>query len=111
MSVQDLHIGRPGWIAHADRRHRFALTYPPDWEVAPGLSGLLVSLVAPEATTPFRPNMNVVRRVLDKTLDLNGMAEGVLASLMRLVSDPLVIDIDTAVVADQPARRLLVGYR
>lgn len=112
MSAPGLDIGLRGWVDHVDRRHGFTVTHPPGWNVTRGVGGLLVSLAAPEGPSgSFRSNMNVVRRVQDKMMDLDGLAESVLSALFRLLTEPLVIDVDTAVVGDRPARRLLVAYR
>lgn len=77
-----------------------------------GVSGLLVSVVAPDADAGgFRSNLNVVRRVRDSSLDLDGLAESSVSSLLRLLTEPIVVDIDSDVIANQPARRLLIAYR
>ncbi len=112
MNTPSLDIAVKGWVDHVDRRHGFALSHPSDWRATRGISGLLVSLVAPDQPDPsFRPNLNVVRRVRDSALDLDGLAETVLSTLARLLTDILVVDVDSAVVGDVPARRLLVAYR
>lgn len=97
---------------YADERHGFSLEVPPGWEVQKGVAGLLVSVVAPAASEgAFRPNLNVVRKVRDRPPDLDALARAALKTMTRLLSDPIVIDVDAGVVADLPARRLLVAYR
>lgn len=98
------------WAPHVDHRHGFALNHPSDWNVVPGMSGLLVAIRAP-GHRDFRPNMNVIRRVRDTPLGLDGLVDKALAGLARVLTEPIVIDVDTAVVADHPARRFLVAYR
>lgn len=100
------------WTEYADRRHGFSLSHPRDWQVVRGVTGLLVSIAAPEEDDAgFRSNLNVVRRIQDTALDLDGLAQNAVKSLVRVLNDVIVIDVDTAVVADHPARRLLLAYR
>lgn len=100
------------WATYRDPRRGFSLLHPTDWEVLPGVAGLLVSLAAPAVEQDgFRSNMNVVRRVRDRALDLDALAKSSLSALLRFLNEPIVIDLDTDVVAGQPARRLLVAYR
>lgn len=97
---------------YADERHGFSVEVPPGWQIQKGVAGLLVSLVAPAADTgAFRSNLNVVRRVRDRAPDLDALAHDAIKTLSRLLTDLLVIDVDAAVVADLPARRVLVAYR
>lgn len=92
-------------------RHGFSISHPANWQVTPAIAGMLVSLVAPGSDDAFRPNANVVRRVRDVSLDLDGLARSAIQVLQRVLSEPLVIDFDHDVVSDQPARRLLIAYR
>lgn len=97
---------------YADDRHGFSLEVPPDWQIQRGVAGLLVSLVAPALDdTSFRPNLNVVRRVRDRPPDLDALAHDAIKTLSRLLTDLLVIDVEASVVADLPARRVLIAYR
>lgn len=75
------------------------------------MAGMLVSLVAPGSADVFPPNANVVRRARDVVLDLDGLAKSAVQILQRVLSEPLVIDVDHDVISEQPARRLLVAYR
>lgn len=101
-----------GGELYADERNGFSLRVPDGWEVRKGVAGLLVSLVAPEAEEGgFRPNLNVVRKVRDRAPDLDALAHDALKTLQRLLTDLIVIDVDAGVVADLPARRVLVAYR
>ncbi len=112
MVRRNFHDTPQGWNRYEDERRGFSLTHPSDWEVLRGAGGLLVSVAAPAPPSDaFRSNMNVVRRVLDTSLDLEGFAQSALASLVRLLNEPIVIDVDTDVIAEHPARRLLVAYR
>lgn len=100
------------WAEYADRRHGFSLSHPRDWQVVRGVTGLLASIAAPEEDDAgFRSNLNVVRRIQDTALDLDGLARTAVSSLVRVLNDVIVIDVDTAVVADHPARRLLLAHR
>lgn len=92
-------------------RHGFSLQVPPGWNVQKGVAGLLVSIVGPDETGAFRPNLNLVRKVRDRAPDLDALARDALKTLTRLLTDLLVIDVDSSVVAGLPARRLLVAYR
>lgn len=101
-----------GWITYDDPRRAFSLAHPSEWEALPGVAGLLVSIAAPASELQgFRSNMNVVRRVRDRALDLDALAESSLSSLLRLLNEPIVVDVDTDVIAKQPARRMLLAYR
>ena len=98
--------------AYSDRRHGFSLEVPPGWGIRKGVAGLLVSLVAPnEDASAFKPNLNVVRKVRDTRSGLDELARDAVATLNRLLTDLIVIDLDSEVVADLPARRVLVAYR
>ena len=71
-----------------------------------------MSLVAPnEDATAFKPNLNVVRKVRDTRSGLDELARDAITTLNRLLTDLIVIDLDSEVVADLPARRVLVAYR
>lgn len=97
---------------YTDERNGFSLVVPVGWAAQRGVSGLLVSIVAPEVDEgAFRPNLNVVRKVRDRAPDLDALAHDALKTLQRLLTDLIVIDVDAGVVADLPARRLLVAYR
>ena len=101
----------PGdWTVHRSR-HGFSIHHPAAWKVTPAVAGMLVSLVAPGSDDVFPSNANVVRRARDVALDLDGLARSAIQLLRRVLSEPLVIDVDHDVVAEQPARRLLVAYR
>lgn len=96
---------------YVDPRHGFALEVPPGWELRSGVAGLLVAIVDTHASEgEFRPS-NLVRKVRDRRPDLDALARDVLKTLGRLLNDLIVIDVDSAVVAELPARRLLVAYR
>lgn len=98
--------------AYVDDRHGFSLEVPPGWQTQKGVAGLLVSVVEPPADGgTFRSNLNVVRRVRDRTPDLDALAHDAIKTLTRLLTDLLVVDVNAAVVADLPARRVLVAYR
>lgn len=75
------------------------------------MSGMLVSLVAPGPDDVFRANANVVRRARDVALDLDRLAESSIQILLRVLSEPLIVDVDADVISEQSARRLLVAYR
>ena len=95
-----------------DARHGFALEVPPRWDVRKGVAGLLVAIVDTSTSEgEFRASLNVVRKVRDRRPDLDVLARDALKALGRLLNDLMVIDIDSGVVADLPARRLLVAYR
>lgn len=99
-------------LVYTDARNGFSLAVPEGWSVQKGVAGLLVSLVGPEVVEgTFRPNLNVVRKVRDRAPDLDALAHDALKTLQRLLTDLVVIDVDAGVVADLPARRLLVAYR
>lgn len=91
--------------------HGFTIEVPDGWRVQKGVAGLLVSVVAPARDGEFRPNLNVVRKVRDRAPDLDALARDALKTLARVLTDVLVVDVDSAVVADLPARRILVAYR
>ncbi len=102
----------PSVECYKDERNGFSLGVPPGWQVRKGVAGLLVSLVAPTPTgASFTPNLNVVRKVRDTTADLDSLARDAVRTLSRLLTDLIVIDLDSDVVADLPARRVLVAYR
>lgn len=89
----------------------FTVDHPSTWRVFPGMAGMLVSLVAPGPDDLFSANANVVRRARDVPLDLDRLTETSIQILLRVLSEPLIIDVDTDVISEQPARRLLVAYR
>ena len=99
------------WVRHFDERRGFSLEYPSEWQLQRGMSGLLASVVAPRPSESFAANMNVVRRVDDTAMDLGGIAQVAVREILRLLTDVTLIDADSTVVADSPARRLLFAYR
>ena len=99
------------WSRHVDDRRGFSLEYPSEWQMQRGMSGLLVSFAAPRQSEGFAANLNVVRRVDDTALDLDGIAQVAVREILRLLTDVTLIDADATVVADSPARRLLFAYR
>ena len=92
-------------------RDGFSFAVPEGWRTERGAAGLLVSVIGPSDQGGFRPNLNVVRKVRDRAPDLDALAREALKTLSRLLTDLLVVDVDTSVVANLPARRLLVAYR
>ena len=98
------------WIVHGSR-HGFTIGHPGSWQVTPATAGMLVSVVAPRPEDVFPPNANVIRRARDVALDLDGLARSAIQVLQRVLSEPLVIDVDHEVVSEHPARRLLIAYR
>jgi hypothetical protein len=103
---------RTEWSMYADARRGFRLEHPADWDVRPGLAGLLVAIVAPsENGNDFRSNVNVVRKTGVGSRDLDELAQNAIREVGRILTDLLVIDIDAAVVAGLSARRLLFSYR
>lgn len=98
------------WAVHRSVQG-FAIDHPSDWRVFRAMAGMLVSLVAPGPDDVFSANANVVRRARDVPLDLDRLTETSIQILLRVLSEPLIVDVDTDVISDQPARRLLVAYR
>lgn len=97
---------------YVDARHGLSFEVPPGWQIQRGLAGLLVSVVAPAVEgDAFRSNLNVIRRVRDRAPDLDALAHDAIKTLTRLLTDLLVVDVDGSVVAELPARRVLVAYR
>lgn len=99
------------WVNYSDARARLSLTRPFDWSVERGASGLLVAVVGPPGAAGFAPNLNVVRRVNDVRMSLDDLAEAAIREVRRILTDVTIIDLDSAVVAEAPARRLLFAYR
>lgn len=102
--------GVDDWSVYRSR-HGFSIGHPSRWAVTPAVTGMLVSLVAPGSSDVFPANANVVRRVRDVVLDLDGLATSGIQLLQRVLSEPLIIDVDHDVVSAHPARRILVAYR
>lgn len=98
------------WAVHRSAQS-FAIEHPSTWRVLPAMAGMLVSLVAPGPNDVFTANANVVRRARDLPLDLDRLTETSIQILLRVLSDALIVDVDTDVISKQPARRLLVAYR
>lgn len=99
------------WKAHLDQRRGFCLEHPSDWNVHPGLSGLLVSLVGPDKTGGFLPNLNLVRRVNDTSSGLDRLAKVAAGEVLRLLTDVTILDAEATVVSGSPARWFLFSYR
>ena len=99
------------WAPYADPNSGLTFKHPDGWKVQRGRSGLLASVVAPRSEAGFAPNLNVVRRVNDHHYNLDDMARAAIREVRRVLTDPVLIDLDAAVVADDPARRLLFSYR
>lgn len=99
------------WSEYLDRKRGFRLEHPSGWEVRPGQAGLLLALVAPGEDGEFRSNLNVVRKTGVHAADLDRVARTAIQEVARVLTDLIVIDVDAAIVADRPARRLLFGYR
>jgi hypothetical protein len=100
-----------GWIAYEDRRG-FSLRHPPEWKVTRGSAGLLVSVAeAKGVSTSFVSNLNVVRRVNDKTAHLDELAREAAGEVHRLLTDAILIELDATTVAGNRARRLVFAYR
>lgn len=103
---------REGWLAFADNKRGFRLEHPSDWEVHPGLAGLLVAIVAPsKAGEDFSPSVNVVRKTGMRSRDLDELAQNAIREVGRVLTDLLVIDVDVAVVSGLSARRSVFSYR
>ena len=98
------------WFVHRSR-HGFSIGHPGSWKVTPAVAGMLVSVAGPAPDDLFAANANVIRRARDVSLDLDGLAKSAIRVLQRVLSEPLVIDVDHDVVSERPARRLLVAYR
>lgn len=98
------------WAVHRSARG-FTIDHPPTWRAFPAMAGMLVSVVAPGRDKVFSANANVVRRARDVPLDLDRLTESSIQILLRVLSEPLIVDVDTDVISEQPARRLLVAYR
>lgn len=99
------------WTPYSDRRAGLTLKHPPDWEPRRGMAGLLVAIVAPDGGTGFPPNINLVRHVNDVQINLDDLARTAVREVSRILTDVAIIDLDQAVVAGSPARRLLFTYR
>lgn len=101
---------REEWTVHRSAQG-FAIDHPSTWRVLPAMAGMLVSLIAPGPKDVFSANANVVRRARDVPLDLDRLMETSIQVLLRVLSEALIVDVDTDVISKQPARRLLVAYR
>ncbi len=99
------------WTRYIDKRSGLTLPHPSDWKPQRGMAGLLVAVVGSEGEVGFAPNVNVVRRVNDVQLGLDELARAAMREVRRILTDATIIDLDSAVVADAPARRLLFTYR
>lgn len=99
------------WTSYSDQRAGLTLQHPPEWEARRGMAGLLVAIVGPDGGTGFPPNMNVVRHVNDVQINLDDLARSAVREVTRILSDVAIIDLDQAIVAGAPARRLLFTYR
>ena len=99
------------WVPYADARSGLAFQHPATWSVQRGRAGLLASVVAPRRAAGLAPNLNVVRKVNDHDYTLDDLARAAIREVQRVLTDAALIDLDAAVVADEPARRLLFSYR
>lgn len=99
------------WTAYADSRVGLHLEHPADWRSHRGMSGLVLAIAGPERADGFAPNLNVVRRMNDVKLSLDELARAAVREVSRVLTDAALIDLDAAVIADSPARRLLFTYR
>lgn len=99
------------WVSYEDARAELTFHYPEGWNIARGTGGLLASITARQRDQGFPPSLNVVRRVNDHDYSLDDLARSAVREVQRVLTDALLIDLDAAVVADSPARRLLFSYR
>lgn len=99
------------WTSYSDPRVDVTLKHPPDWEPRRGVAGLLVAVVGADGGAGFPPNINVVRHVNDVQINLDDLARTATREVTRILTDVVMIDLDRAVVAGAPARRLLFTYR
>lgn len=99
------------WAWYSDQRGGLTVKHPPEWEPRRGMAGLLVAIVGPDGGTRFPPNINVVRHVNDVQINLDHLARAAVREVTRILTDVAIIDLDQAVVAGAPARRLLFTYR
>ncbi len=104
-------MGAESWLQRVDAARGFSLSHPPDWRVQRGASALLLSIAAPQETEGFRSNLNVVRRVRDRSCDVDGLAQIAVREATRFLTDLVIIDIEPGVVAGMSSRRLLFAYR
>lgn len=99
------------WASYSDQRGSLTVKHPPEWQPRRGMAGLLVAIVGPDRGTGFPPNINVVRHVNDVQINLDDLARTAVREVTRILTDVAIIDLDQAVVAGAPARRLLFTYR
>ena len=103
--------GELEWITYADPRVGLRLEHPAEWRADRGVTGLVLAVSAAPRADGFAPNLNVVRRVNDVKLSLDDLAQAAVREVRRVLTDAAIIDLDAAVVAESPARRLLFTYR
>lgn len=99
------------WTTYADGRVGLRLEHPGEWTTHRGMTGLVLAVSARQRADGFAPNLNVVRRVNDVQLSLDELGQAAVREVRRVLTDATIIDLDAAVVAAFPARRLLFAYR
>lgn len=100
------------WIPYEHSHVR--LDAPGAWESIEGVLGSIVAFREPgEDPMGYRANLNVVATdVSPESLeDQEEFFQLQLALLGEQLTDPLVLDVDVATLAGEPARRLLLTYR
>jgi hypothetical protein len=111
---EDAASGRPPVFAqYESAEHGFAIQRPATWLVLEGVLGTQVAFAEPGSSdaVAFRANLNLVVRDLPDGFEPSAIFQAQVDDLAPVLTDPVLIDLETFPLADRPWQRVLIGYR
>lgn len=100
------------WISYRDEDSGLGLELPADWQVADGVAGSELTILAPErGVEGFVANVTVTVQELGAPVGLEGYSAAVLESMGRVLTDARLIDRAGTTLLGRDGERVLVAYR
>ena len=100
------------WISYRDDDTGLGFELPADWQVADGVAGSEVTILAPElGVEGFVANVTVTVQELEAPVELEGYSAAVLETMGRVLTDARLVDREGATLLGRAGVRVLVAYR
>ena len=100
------------WISYRDDDSGLGLELPADWQVADGVAGSELTVLAPElGVEGFVANVTVTVQELEAPVELEGYSAAVLETMGRVLTDARLVDREGTTLLGRAGERVLVAYR
>ena len=100
------------WVSYRDDDSGLGVELPADWQVADGVGGSEITILAPElGVEGFVANVTVTVQELAAPVELEGYSAAVLGTMGRVLTDARLIDREGATLLGRAGERVLVAYR